>query len=307
MAETSIYDDAKRQNRKEVLKLVSLGIQIATDEQIAKGRLTRPEFAPNATMVVTWEPMSYRLEGGKYGNTRTEYLQITYGKGLNPEEIQMVRDHGWRGAGSTGKRMTIPKTLAEAKDVWPYFMVAARDAGLEISITDDGQLASPQIGQCFEVEAGTITLPRRIQDENTGKWRDSNPAKGEAAYTPYVRIPTQILKDYVQPENVPVILITSGDDDTATVAPTTTTAAAGSNVTPELLANACIEAGIIGAEAAAYEGMAAQVNVTNKYVSRAPVFATKEVQDAANGGTLIDYLVSKGAVSVTDGVIVKAA
>lgn len=304
---TSIYEDAARSNRKEVLRLTGLGIQIATDEQIAKGRLKNPDFKPNATMVVTWEPLSYRLEGGRYGNLRTEYLPITYGRGLEPEEIEQVRQHGWRGAGNTGKRMTIPKTVAEARDVWPYFMVMAKNAGLEVSIAEDGQLTSPQVGKAFEVEAGTITLPKRIQDPNTGKWRNSNPEKGEPAYTPYVRVPVRIVEDYVQPENVPVIVIANGGDDDSTPAAAPTTTGGGSGVTADLLQAACVEAGFIGSPVTNFEGMAAQVNVTNRFVSRAPVFASKEVQDAASAGELINYLIAKGAITVTDGVIAKAA
>ena len=46
--------------------------------------------------------------------------------------------------------------------------------------------------------------------------------------------------------------------------------------------------------------------MTNKFGSRAPVFFSKEIQDAANAGGLIDYAIAKGAITVTDGVIAKA-
>ncbi len=304
---TNIYEDGARQNRKEVLRLKGFRIQIATDEQIAKGRLKNEDFKPNATFVIEWEPLSYRLEGGRYGNLRTEYLPFTFGRGLDPEEIEQVRQHGWRGAGNTGKRMTIPKTVAEARDVWPYFMVKAREAGIEIEIDEAGQPQSPQVGTAFEVEAGTITLPTRVQDEKTGKWRNSDPSKGERAYTPYVRIPVRAVPDYVIPENVPVIVIAGGDDDDAAAPAPTTTASAGSNVSADLLYAACVEAGIIGAQADEFAGMPKQVDVTNRYIGRAPVFGSKEVQDAAAAGELINYLVAKGAVTVNNGVIEKAA
>lgn len=285
-----------------------LAIQIATDEQIAKGRLTRPDFKPHAQMVATWEPLSYRLEGGKYGNSRTEYYAITMGKGLEPDEIEMVRQHGWMGAGQTQKRMTIPNSLAEAREPWTYFMVHAKKVGLDISITPEGQLASKDIEGVFEVEAGMITLPTRIETSpGSGKYRWSDPSKGEKAYTPYARVPIAKLTDYVIPENVPVIFITTGDDDSvAAPAATTANGSGAGGPTAEALANAAAESGMVGATAESFSGAGAQINLTNKFGSKAPVFFTKEVQDAAAAGGLVDYLVAKGAIVVNDGVIAKA-
>lgn len=307
----SIYEDAAPVARKEVLQLKDIKVAIATDEQIAKGRLKNPDFRPQAQMIVTWEPRSYELAGGKYGNSRTEYFQITgYGKGLSDEEIAEVRAHGWRGAGNTGKRFTIPNTLGECKEAWQLFMYHAKQVGLRVDVGADGNLTSPDIGADFEVGAGYVALPKRIETSpGSGKYRDSNPAKGEAGYNVYMRLPLQKVTDYVMPDPRPVIYVTNGDDDTVQAeAATTTAGGTGSNVTAELLAAAFVEAGIIGSSAADYDGMAKQVNVTNKFVGRAPVLASGEVQAAAQAGELLTYAVAKGAITVADdGTIVKVA
>jgi hypothetical protein len=305
----SIYEDAKRVAKKEVLRLTGLSIHVATEEQVLKGTQSRDDgkdFLPRAQMVVTLEPLSYELQGGKYGNQRTLYMDIMYGKGLDAGEREIVRQHGWRGVGQVGRRLSIPKTVVECKEVWTTWMVAAKAAGLEISITDDGQLTSPQIGEAFEFDCGNLTLPTRIQVTRGGKqvWRDSDPSKGEKAYTPYARVPAKLLKDYVIDENRPVIFVETSDDDTpAAAAPTTTAGGSSAGPSVEALAAAAATSGLVGMNVADIGTAGQQVNFTNKFGNGSPIFFSKAVQDAAQAGGLVDYLTAVGAISVTDGVI----
>lgn len=306
----SVYDDGARKARVEVLRLKGVSVSMITDEQIAKGKAKNENFKPSASFKVEWEPLSYRIEGGKYGNSRVEYLPFTFG--LTPEEVEAVRTGLWRGAGNTGKRMTIPANLSGAKDVWTVFMVKAHAAGLDISIAENGDVYTKDVDQVFECEAGQLTLPRRIKDNN-GKWRDSVPGKvtseypmGEPSYNPYARIPTRKLTDYVQPDDVPVILITTDDTDDTPAEAATTTSGSVSGVTAEALADAFAEAGLIGASTTTVDTAPKQVNITNKFGSRAPIFFLSEVQKAAANGDLITYAVEKGAIAVLNGVIEKA-
>jgi hypothetical protein len=303
---TSIYADGARSARKEYLRLTGLSISTPTDEQIAAAKVKNEKYKPRGSFKIEWEPMSYRLEGGKYGNTEADFLAFTFG--LTDEELQVVREQGWRGAGAINKRLSIPANVSQAKEEWTRFMVYARNAGLDMGFDEQGNLTSKDVGAVFEVEAGIVALPTRIQDPATGKWRDSNPDKGEASYNRYMRLPVRKATDYVQPEDIPVKFITNTDDDTpAAEAATTTGSTVSGGVSAEQLASALVEAGIIGSPVADFATATAQVNAVNKAGGRAPVLFADEVQKAAQAGGLIDYAAAKGAVTVVDGSIVKAA
>lgn len=303
----NVYEDAARTARIEYLRLKGISVSVITDEQIAKAVAKNPNFKPSASFKVEWEPLSYRLEGGRYGNLRTEYLPFTFG--LDADQLAAVRAMLWRGAGTVGRRMTIPNNVGEARQPWQVFMVKAKAAGLDISVNPDtGDVYSKDVDKVFAVEAGYITLPARIQDPAAkGGWRDSDPSKGEKAYTPYVRIPVEKVDNYVQPEDVPVIFVQSSDDDTTPAMPAATSTATATGVTPEALAAALAEAGLIGERADSFDTAAKQINVTNRFGAKAPVLFSSEVQTAAAAGGLIDYAIAKGAITVDDGVIVKAA
>lgn len=303
---TSIYEDGARKARREVLKLVSVGITTPTDEQIASRKSDNEKYKPKGQFVIQWEPLSYKIEGGKYGNVTTDYLDFTFP--LDDEQLATVRQFGWRGAGNANVRLSIPSSEAQAKDKWTKFMIRAHKAGLELSFDEAGNLTSKSIGEVFEVESGSVVLPTRIQDPKNSKWRDSIPENGERAFTPFMNLPVQKLDNYVQPDDVPVRIISTNEDDTeATPASTSGGATAQpAGVSPEQLASAFAEAGMIGADVESYKSSAQQVSVTNKFGTRAPIFFTKEIQDAASNGSLIDYAVAKGAIVVNDGVITKA-
>src|SRR5690349_2138329 len=125
---TSVYEDGARKARIEYLKLVGVSITTPTDEQIAAGKERSENYKPRGSFKIDWEPMSYRKEGGKYGNLETDYLPFTFG--LDAEELAQVRQFGWRGAGNVQKRLSIPSTEAQAKEPWTKFMVRAHKAGL---------------------------------------------------------------------------------------------------------------------------------------------------------------------------------
>lgn len=164
MAE-SLYDAAAQRAREEFYRLVSVNVSIATDEQLAKMRDSNKDAQPRAQMVVTWEPLSYRKEGGKYGNIETDYYPMS--SGVSDEEIEQIRFGFWRGI-PENKRMRIPQNLGQATRPWQRFMLKAKNAGLRIDIGEDGQFTSPDIGRVFKVEAGFDSFPQ-WQPNATGR------------------------------------------------------------------------------------------------------------------------------------------
>ena len=302
---TSVYSDGARKAKIEYMKFVGVSISVPTDEQIAARRVESEKYKPKGAFKVEWEPMSYTIQGGKYGNTVAKYLDFTFPLD-DDEQINQVREFGWRGAGNINKRMSIPASLAQCKDPWTRFMVMAQKAGLDLTIGENGSITSKDVGTVFEVEDGVVVLPTRIQDPGTGKWRDSNPDKGERAWTPFMILPVKKVTDYVQPDDVPVRFIGSSDDSEPTTA-ATTTGGTTSGVSPEQLASAFAEAGLIGASTSDFPTAASQINVTNKFGSRAPVLFAKEVQDAAASGSLFVYAMAKGAINIDGETIVKVA
>lgn len=301
MAE-SLYDAAAQRSREEFYRLVSVNVSIATDEQLAKMRDSNKDAQPRAQMVVTWEPLSYRKEGGKYGNIETDYYPMS--SAVSDEEIEQIRFGFWRGI-PENKRMRIPQNLGQATRPWQRFMLKAKNAGLRIDIGEDGQFTSPDIGQVFKVEAGFDSFPQ-WQPNATGRGgRWTNPDKGESASTIYMRYPVARADDYVQPDDVPVRFVQSADDGDTT--PAVTASAGGSGLTASAVAAAFAEAGMIGAPAADFSTAAQQINITGSAGSRAPILFSEQIQSAAQDGTLLDFAVGLGAISIEDGVIKAAA
>lgn len=303
---TDLYGEATRQARREFLRLVDVKLSIATEEQIAKGRLSNEDFNPRPQMVITWEPVSYRKEGGKYGNVETDYLVMSYGDGYSAEEIAEFRTGFWR---AMPRRLSIPTVLANAKRPWELQMFRGKTAGLRLAIDDDGsktgtagQVYSPDAGSIFEVEAGMQTLPTWDPDKGKqGAW--TNPAKGEEGKTVYMRLPIHKADDYVIPDEVPVIHVRAADDDDAPTAAPVTTTGTVSGVTAEKIYAAFVEAGLIGTDVNAISTPQAQMALANKFGRTAPVFLTGELLGAATNGKLIELAESKGAITVVDGVI----
>lgn len=306
MGNESLYDAAERQLRKEYMRFKGAEVAVTTPEQLEKMRATNPDATPNVQMVVTWEPLSYRKEGGKYGNTETDYLRMSVGN-LTEEEAERVRTAYWRGIPSD-KRMSIPKASAEARRPWERWMIKAKAAGLRMEIGDDGNFTSPDIDQVFEVEAGFDTFPQWIPGKgkgDRGHWSDAD--KGEKVSSPYVRYPVAKAEGYVQPEDVPVRFVNNTDDDDAAPAVTSSGTTSNGGVSGGQLAAAFAEAGLIGAAEADFQSAAAQVNVTNKFGGKAPVLFLPEVQTAAAAGNLLAFGIERGAITVEDGVIKAAA
>lgn len=297
---TDLYQEAERKARKEYLRLTGVSVDVTSEEMLTQWRDKRPDAKAVAQMIVTWEPMSYRKEGGKYGNIETDYIKMTVGDGLTDEEAESVRHAFWRGI-PTDKRMSIPKNLSDARRLWERWMIKARQAGLRLEIGEDGNFTSPDVGTVFEVEAGFDTFPQ--WDANKGKrggWTD--PSKGETASSIYARYPVAKASDYVVPDDVPVRFVSSDDDTGPAV---TATAGVSGGVTAAQLAAAFTEAGIAGMKATDLEKAATQVDIINRNGKVAPILFLPEIQAEAQNGTLLAYAETKGAIVIDDDGVIR--
>lgn len=300
---TSLYDEAARKAREEVLKLVSVSVDIIPADKYAEIKADNPDFTPRAQMTVVWEPMSYRKEGGKRGNTESDFLQMSFG--LTEEQVENVRQAFYRGI-PNDRRMTIPKSLGQAKQPWERWMLKAREAGLKIDIGEDGNFVSPSAGQLFRVEAGFDTFPTFKPNENGkrgGRWTDPN--KGEDGRDFYMRYPIEnVTASYVQPDDVPVRIVNDSDDGEDKPAAVTSSAGGAGGIRPAALAAALTEIGVVGSPATSFSTANQQMEQTSEGGGSAPILFASEVQSHAGDGTLLDWAVSIGAVEIdADGIV----
>lgn len=290
------------------LRLVSVAVTVATDEQIAKGRAKAGDDLPvRARLEFELEPLSFRFvteDGSEAPAVTRGFVDITKGKSLSltPEEVEAVRQRGIMGIPPQKvlnmrvdiKRpvdkysLPIQRFLWHASKAGIKFLVSGTDAEVP-STVPVGQLWTSAIGQVLVVSYGYDSFPMN----NEGDTYDKRLYYFIALDPEYVAPPMNERE---------VRIIRSREDNTEAAEATTTVS---SGPTAEVLRAAAQTAGIIGRTVS---DMTAdrQVIVTNRGINAgAPVLGHPEVQAAVDAGQLVEYLVEKGAVSInSDGEIV---
>ena len=291
----SLYDAVTREPSRNTYRLLGLAIEVPDDETIAKRRQDYG-MEPRAQLIVTMEPLSYKLEGGKYGNQTRRFYDFS--SGLTDDEVALVREAGFKGI-PTNKRVVISKgKKAERHErLGQRFLAYARDAQLDLDIDPNtGQPTSKHIGVPVETIEFFDQFPTVAAkaDGSFDKWDWQSTRDQFAVYV------TKVVPDYVQPESVPVRIISADEQAAATVA-------SSSGPSKEQLVKAFVAAGIVGtAESQWSDNPGAQLAATMRGQTQPDgvILATAAVNDAALNGRLIQYGVEQGAIAVVDGMIV---
>lgn len=276
-------------------------------------RVDNPDIPVHVGLEIVWEPLSYRIEGGAFGNEEHDYsLRLTKGNGLSGSEAD------GNGPGSAYERemlervrlggfpaipgdvlVRVPKSN-NTRRPWERWAKRAQSAGLRLDIAEDGNPTSPDVGQIFEVVSGFDDFP--VWDEtkgNRGGW--TNPDKGEEGSAKYMRYPVAKAPDYVAPEDVPVVVRETREDAAAP----TTTGTANTGPSAEALAGAVQALGLVGQPVEALSGSQILARANAK-IGEAPVLASSEVSQALTSGNFAEYLVGKGVIGIEDGKVALA-
>ena len=286
--------------KTEYLRLVSLELGVATDEQLAKSAETARRNGntapmPRASLRVTWEPLSYNIRGLN-GNLTTDYIDVSFT--IDPNDLERVRTSGWLGIPDRRLIRMDEKLPAEAqRDVWPRYRARTKDI-MPIDIDIDGSITgkvgqpySNLIGHVFEVTEGMDSFPRNVQVN--GKWTvdATNPRRT------FMRYPVALADDYVAPADVPVRIPRNASTEAGAVVDTDAIRRANTDT----LRAACVESGLVGMLATDLSGMSKQVNFLAKHMEDSAatiVFGTADLNNAANEGDLLTFLESKGAITI---------
>ena len=312
----SLFDEIRFKPREEFLRLQSVELSVPTDEQLAKAadtlkRQGRDPIPPRAQVVIRWEPVSYVLVGGDHGNVTTDYMEVSFG--LEPDELQRVRDLGWLGIPDNKVVRGNMKRAVEQQDrQWTRWMRRNRvddatsvmhiDVDKDGSVTGKaGQLYSFDIGKVFRCEAGVDEFPKRERD-SAGAWRTSKTDTNSL----FMRYPLEdVTTTYVAPENPPQVILQRRDNATPAAAVSAVAARAQGGLTAEVLKSALSAAGIIGRSASTLRNTNAQIRVLDEGSTVAPALAHTELAQAAEDGVLLEYLASKGAIEIDDAGIIR--
>ena len=305
-----LYTANAQEAREDFLRLKGVELSVPTDEQLAKMRADNPDIPAHIQMVVTWEPLSYRIEGGKYGNQEADYIRMSKGDGLSKlesvseqEALANIRAGGYPAVPSAAL-IKLARGLEKkdpAKMTRPYerFMVAAAKLGIHLDIDLDGSktgkpgsLYSNDVGKVFKCTAGFEEFPTPGENEK-GQFRWN----WDETTSRFMRIPVARADDYVQPEEVPVRVIESSDDGEKVQA----AAAAQTVDTSDALRNAISVMGLVGTDVESAKSTAKGVALRS--ISKAPVLGSAEVMAALNAGTFIEYAEGKGVITTAGGVI----
>ena len=286
------------------LRLLGITVTVPTDEQIAKARAKAGDDLPiRARLEFELEPLTYRLDGGQY-TTERGYVDITKSKmGLTQQEIEDVRTRGILGVPAQkmlDMRVDTKRPVEKYNLPIQRFMWYAKKAGVSLLVsgTDKevpatvslGQVWSSAVGKVIVVKYGRDEFPSNNDGDTYGRWL-------------YYFIALD--PDFVAlPENEREVRIIK-PRDTEESAGEAVTATTSSGPTTEVLRAAALTAGIVGRNTADIGDENRQISLVNRAINNgAPVFGHPEVLAAAESGTLVAYLVDKGAVSVdADGTI----
>jgi hypothetical protein len=293
----SLYDVSKREVSEDVFRLKGIELMVTTDEQLAKARAKVAEIGPSVQIKVTWEPMTYRkFIGDEEVTEETDYIKMTKSNTVSDEALPLLRDAGMR-AINKGMLIALPTNPAKAdpdKQPQEYsrFMVASIKAGLQIDVTDDGGLTSPQIGQLFRCRSGYEEFPRPGESDKGGfKW------DWEDTRSTFMRVPVAIVKDFVQPDELREFRYERQDDSSGGAAATTTTSSGA--VTDADVQTAVRALGISGKPASLIDSNA--ISIISGKVAEFRALAV--LMPSAQAGSLTAELVNRGLATVTDGTL----
>ena len=298
-----LYAETEQTFRRRHFRIQSMVLDPPDDQAIARIRAKGYSTFP-INMTVMLEPLDYRIEGGKLGNVEAQFLTITKGGGVTEEQIKLIRDAGFP-AVPKAKLIGLPRaTKVKAAGVdgldgykRPYerFMARCLLAGVSVQIDDDGKFVTPQVGKIVAADVGMDTFPG--WDENARQGRGGWSMEMEFAKDRYMIYFVEVLSEFTPPEELEVVTRQSFNDESATGTAATTTAVAEGPSTEQLVA-AADTAGFYGkSEGDDFVGAAALAE------DEAPILLHNEVQVALAEGTIVDYLVGKGAAIVVDGVV----
>ena len=294
--------------KDEYARLLGLELAVPTDEQLEKARATSRARgnsnppAPRASLRITWEPLSYEMRGHN-GNVVTDYIDVSFG--LEPDDLARIRTNGWLGIPDRKLIRVDEKTTAAGQTrEWPRYRLQTRDI-LHIDIDVDGSVTgkvgqpfSKDIGRVFHITEGYDSFPRNVQNPATKMWSvdKDNPRSS------FMRYPVEAADDYVAPAEVPVRIPRNASTEAGAVETTTNV----NTLTTNSLRAAVEASGMIGMEASKLTGAMRQISFLASHMEdddTTLVFGTGELNEAANGGELLTYLETKGALSIADGVI----
>lgn len=288
-------------------RLKGVALSVPDDERIADIRSENDEYRVPAHLVITWEPLSYRVEGGIYGNEERKYIPITKAGGLTDldnlteaEALEAVRAGGYPAIPS--KALIKLDSGLERKDParqpqqYSRTMCAALKSGMHVGIDKDGSVTgqpgnfySKDVGKVFRCTNGPEDMPRPGTNEKGRFFWD-----WDDTYSKFMILPREELTNYVQPEDVPVRVIESQETTSAGFS-------GGGEVSGNQLSAAVVVMGLSGSTVEDVNGAAPSLIAAN--VANFPDLQSTEVATAAASGTFVEYLESIGALSVEDGVI----
>jgi hypothetical protein len=309
---TNLYAANAQEAKKDTYKLLGVHLDIPTDEMLAKWKENGSEFeGVPVSLAVEWEPQSYRIEGGQFGNKEFDRIRLTKSGGVSPEGLANVRAGGYPAIPQSAmyKYPANPAKANPAKQAFPIqrFMVMAAKAGIDLSIDNDGsvtgkpgELYSKDAGKLFECTSGYEDFPTWVETDKGVKpdWEDTKAV--------YMRLPIARVENFVAPAELPVRHIEAREDSGNTGGAAVSAVSSGGAVDSTGLLKAAVEKiGIVGKTVE--EVNEGAMGFVARNLAVAPVLGTTEVANAARGKQLVEYLVNKGVVSVTDGVVAVAA
>lgn len=308
---TNLYSANAQEAKKDTYKLVGVSLNVPTAEQIAKMREKNPEYTGiPVSLLVEWEPMTYRIEGGTHGNKESDYVRLTKGAGVTEDAVAGIRAGGYPAIPSSAmyKTPAAPEKKDPSKQQFPIqrFLVAAARVGLNLSIDNDGSktgtpgaIFTTDAGQLFECTSGYEDFPTWAED-STGRVKPDweNPSQR------YMRLPIARVKDFVAPEVMPVRHIEARDEGGEAGGAATSAVSSGATDIVALLKAAVTKIGIVGQTPTEVNEKA--MNLVARNLGTNPVLGTTEVANAARNKQLVEFLVGKGVVDVSSGTVAVA-
>lgn len=312
----SLGDYVQQAAHEDTFRLKSIELSVPTDEQLAKARLKAPDLPAHVSMKVTYQPLTYRkFIGDEEVTEESDYIRVTKGRGLsNGNEayaLQLVRDGGFP-AIPADVRISVPDPKRADADkmenAFKRFYVAAGKSGIVIDVDADGSVTGNP-GQLYTKQAGKIYACRNGAEQfptvNTGP--DGTPLTGKDFWnwndtrSTFMRVPLREIVDFAQPEVIPEKRYdrreesSEGGGSAITMVNTSP-----QGVDPASLRQAIGQLGIEGKTVSVVNASATALVASN--IAAAPaVLGASVVNQAAQSGKFVDYLVEQGVVSVADG------
>lgn len=302
----------ERAIQEDVFRLAGVSLWIPTDEQIAKSRQNYPDLPVQVSLRVEWEPMTYHKRFNDDPNpvNEVDFIQLTKGRGLSAGDeaatLAFVRESGFLGIPAAVRQAAPRKGANLEKQTNPYarFMAGAALAGIVLSVDEDGSVTgqtggiySKQVGGIYSCRAGAEAFPGVIQkaDGSFGGWDWDN------TRDKWMRVPVKQANDFVQPDEIPerhYVINNEGGQGTAVTSGSSQVAA----LTAEDILAAVRQLGIDNQPVGVVNASAIGI-VASKTALAPAVLGSGEFVTAASGGSFVDYLATKGAVSVESGVV----